>query len=174
MTNEWIPNPGTGVIPVREGETLVAVRLRDGSEDISNDAKAWDWSNAYGDYSITHFKVSPPPIPKPVTMSADEVLIRAREAAIEVYGWTAVATRRGGHDNTSAIQAILAYERDRAKPLAEVAPHTAEDPDERAAYEASTAQGLYNPGDRPSFVVWRETTIGRAMIAMFRAGKATR
>ena len=110
-------------------------------------------------------------------MSADEVLIRAREAAIEVYGWQdkyCENVRKAEHDGLTTIRAILVYERDRAKPLAEVAPHTAEDPDERAAYEASTAQGLYNLGDHPSFVVWRETTIGRAMIAMFLTGKAAR
>ena len=115
----------------------------------------------------------------PATMSADEVLIRAREAVIEAYQWQGKdmwgGFRAGKNDGSDdCIQAILAYERDRAKPLAEVAPHTAEDPDERAAYEVSITQGLYHLGDHPSFAAWRKTVIGRAMIAMFHTGKAAR
>ena len=76
------------------------------------------------------------------TMSADEVLIRAREAVIELYD--AIINiedmRAAKHDDSSAIQAILIYERDRAKPLAEVAPHTAEDPDDRVAYDLYAEQ----------------------------------
>ena len=112
----------------------------------------------------------------PATMSADEVLIRAREATIEFYD-AIINTedmRAARHDDSSPIQAILIYERDRAKPLAEVAPHTAEDPDERAAYEVSITQGLYHLGDHPSFAAWRKTVIGRALIAMFHTGKAAR
>lgn len=181
MTNEWIPNPGTGVNPVREGETLVAVRFRDGDEHVSKDAEIWGWKGGNADNIITHYRVSPPrtaaPIAKPAIMSADEVLIRAREAVIETFEWTgsgAAEMQRGNADGNGMIKAILVYERDRAKPLAEVAPHTAEDPDERAAYEASITQGLYNPGSRPSFEAWRETVLGKAMIATFRAGKAAR
>ena len=40
----------------------------------------------------------------------------------------------------AARDAIVAYERDRAKPLAEVAPHTAEDPDDRTAYDLYVEQ----------------------------------
>lgn len=74
------------------------------------------------------------------TMSADEVLIRAREAVIVTWVWSEDDVRdienirAARHDGFTNIRAILAYERDRAKPLAEVAPHTAEDPDERSAY----------------------------------------
>lgn len=72
------------------------------------------------------------------TMSADEVLIRAREAAIAAFEWRgtfAAETRKGTDDNMNTIRAILTYERDRAKPLVEVAPHTAEGLDELAAYD---------------------------------------
>ena len=40
----------------------------------------------------------------------------------------------------AARDAIVAYERGRAKPLAEVAPHTAEDPDDRTAYDLYVEQ----------------------------------
>lgn len=85
---------------------------------------------------------------KPATMSADEVLIRAREAVIEAYQWQGKdmwgGFRAGKNDGSDdCIQAILAYERDRAKPLAEVAPHTAEDPDDRVAYEMYAAMADY-------------------------------
>lgn len=145
MTNEWLPNPGTGVSPVREGETLTKVLLRSGNEHFAeNHWSNWSWSEA-GQYTVTHYQVSPPRKAEPATMSADEVLIRAREAAIEVYKWTAAATRHGGNDRSAVIQTILAYERDRAKPLAEVAPHIAEDPDEKAAYDLYVAQCGRNP-----------------------------
>ena len=85
------------------------------------------------------------------TMSADEVLIRAREAAIEAWNLfgegnlidegNKETVRNGSDDDATPIRAIVAYERDRAKPLAEVAPHTAEDPDERIAYDIYTAGG---------------------------------
>ena len=141
MTNEWLPNPGTGVSPVREGETLTKVLLRSGNEHFAeNHWSNWSWSEA-GQYTVTHYQVSPPRKAEPATMSADEVLIRAREAAIEVYKWTAAATRHGGNDRSAVIQTILAYERARAKPLAEVAPHTAEDPDDRAAYKMCKEEG---------------------------------
>ena len=78
------------------------------------------------------------------TMSADEVLIRAREAAIEVCLWqsggTASEVRCGDRDDYIVIKSIVAYERDRAKPLAEVAPHTVEDPDDRVAYDLYAEQ----------------------------------
>ena len=77
------------------------------------------------------------------TMSADEVLIRAREAAIEGDGWPDTDhknIRSGDFDNLTSIRSIVAYERDRAKPLAEVAPHTVEDPDDRVAYDLYAAQ----------------------------------
>lgn len=80
---------------------------------------------------------------KPATMSADEVLIRARELMIEAFKWKgddATSVRSGDQDDTYLIQAILAYERDRAKPLAEVEPHTVEDPDEREAYDLYAEQ----------------------------------
>lgn len=145
MTNFWIPNPGTGVIPVREGEILTAYMLRSGSVNRRpNEATSYDWSDCNNNYSIAHFQVSPPRKAEPATMSADEVLIRAREAAIEVWKcdieW-AEKTRRAEDDAASAIQAVLAYERNRAKPLAEVAPHTVEDPDERIAYDIYIAGG---------------------------------
>ena len=79
----------------------------------------------------------------PATMSADEMLIRAREATIEVGGWDgecAEKIRNTRNDNLLSIKAILTYERDRAKPLAEVAPHTAEDPDDRTAYDLYVEQ----------------------------------
>ena len=145
--NEWLPNPGTGVSPVREGETLVALRLENGREYDGDDADTWYWGGGYSDGFITHFQVSPPrtaaPIAEPATMSADEVLIRAREAAIEALKWRgtfAAETRKGNDDNMNTIQAIRAYERDRAKPLAEVAPHTVEDPDDRVAYDLYAKQ----------------------------------
>ena len=81
----------------------------------------------------------------PATMSADEVLIRAREATIEFYD-AIINTedmRAARHDDSSPIQAILIYERDRAKPLAEVAPHTAEDADDRTAYDLYAAMADY-------------------------------
>ena len=82
------------------------------------------------------------------TMSADEVLIRAREATIEAWkgeGDFAKKTRSGVHDRLNPIKAIIVYERDRAKTLAEVAPHTAEDPDEKVAYDLYVAQCGRNP-----------------------------
>ena len=106
----------------------------------------------------------------PATMSADEVLIRAREATIEVFGWQgtfAAETRRGDYDDDfESIRAILVYERDRAKPLAEVAPHTAEDPDERAAYEMSMEKG--------GLFTWEErhhVPHYRAMLAAIKRGR---
>ena len=140
--NDWIPNPGTGDNPVRKGETLTGLRFRNGSESVNGISGAkWSWSEE-GQYTITHYRVTPPrtaaPIAEPTTMSADEVLIRAREAVIESKGWpdTDHKNIRGAiNDHFDVIQAIIAYERDRAKPLAEVAPHTAEDPDDRVAYD---------------------------------------
>ena len=82
----------------------------------------------------------------PATMSADEVLIRAREAVIVTWVWSEDDVRdienirAARHDGFTNIRAILAYERDRAKPLAEVAPHTAEDPDELSAYDLYAEQ----------------------------------
>jgi hypothetical protein len=144
MTNEWLPNPGTGDNPVREGEKLVALRFQYGHEHIPVcSADKWEWKA--GD--ITHFKVSPPrtatPTAEPATMSADEVLIRAREALIAVSSPASEDIklfRHGGVDEYDTIQAIIAYERDRAKPLAEVAPHTVEDPDDREAYDLYAEQ----------------------------------
>lgn len=84
----------------------------------------------------------------PATMSADEVLIRAREALI---GASSPASediklfRHGDVDEYDTIQAIVAFHRDLSKPLDEVAPHTAEDPDERAAYDLYVAQCGRNP-----------------------------
>ena len=131
--NEWILNPGTGN-PVREGETLTAYRLGDGRTCFKPvAADRYKWSKDGDD--ITHYQVSPPRVAEPATMSADEVLIRAREAAIEVCLWPAAEVRGGDRDDYLIIKAILAYERDRAKPLAEVAPHTVEDPDDRVAYD---------------------------------------
>ena len=135
MTNEWIPHDGTGVNPVREGETLTAYKLRSGVEyRRPAEASSYDWRDEYRNHSITHYRVTPPraaaPIAEPATMSADEVLIRAREAAIEAYQWQGKdmwgGFRAGKNDSDDRIQAILVYERDRAKPLADVAPHTAE------------------------------------------------
>ena len=138
MTNEWIPNPSTGVNPVREGETLVAVRFQGGSENYDGiHWSKWSWSEE-GEYTITHYQVSPPRKAEPATTSADEVLIRAREALIAISSPTSEDIklfRHGGVDEYDTIQAIIAYERDRAKPLAEVAPHTAEDPDLKEARE---------------------------------------
>ena len=142
--NQWIPNPGTGN-PVREGETLTAIRLKNGEVRYTARADIWRWWVGNGATTITHFQVSPLRVTEPATMSADEVLIRAREAAIEAYQWQGNdmwgGFRAGKNDGSDdCIQAILAYERDRAKPLAEVAPHTAEDPDERAAYDLYAEQ----------------------------------
>ena len=133
----WIPHDG-GPNPVREGETLVGVRFRDGDEEAyRRPAHEWRWSHIGHIGDITHYAVTPPRVAAPVTkpnapMSADEVLIRAREALIEAYGWPdepATQTRLGDSDDFTPIIAIIAYERDRAKPLAEVAPHTVEDAD---------------------------------------------
>ena len=158
MTNFWIPNPGTGVSPVREGEILTAYMLRSGSVNRRpNEATSYDWSDCNNNCSIAHFQVSPPrtaaPTAEPVTMSADEVLIRAREAVIigsNCGSDDAVRWRNTERDDFVLIQVILAYERDRAKPLAEVAPHTAEDPDERSAYN------LYLNECSAQFFSWAE------------------
>lgn len=170
MTNDWIFHDGTDNNPVREGETLVAVRFQGGSEDISNDAEGWDWSNKYGDYSITHFQVSPPRKAEPATMSADEVLIRAREAVIEAWGGMSAKEieeiRAGRHDEFASIQVILAYERDRAKPLAEVAPHTAEDPDDRAAYDIYLDSGGFCPWEDRHSATWY-----RSILAGIKRGR---
>lgn len=109
---------------------------------------------------------------EPATMSADEVLIRAREATIEAWkgeGDFAKKTRSGVHDRLNPIKAIIVYERDRAKPLAEVAPHTAEDPDERAAYDVCF--GLYRLGALVVFADWRASPLGRSMIAAIKRGR---
>ena len=150
--NQWLPNPGTGN-PVREGETLTELRFRNG-EKRKDDGRNWHWGAVGGTFDITHYQVSPPRKAEPATMSADEVLIRAREAAIEVEGWDGECVenvRNARIDSLLSIKAILAYERDRAKPLAEVAPHTAEDPDERTAYDLYVKQcgnDLFPWGDR--------------------------
>lgn len=74
--NQWIPNPGTGN-PVREGETLAAIRFRDGSEnDDCGHGSNWAWGKA-GSLSITHYQVSPPRVAEPATMSATEAEIAA-------------------------------------------------------------------------------------------------
>jgi hypothetical protein len=100
------------------------------------------------------------PVTEPAPMSADEVLIRAREAAIEVFGWQGVLAaemRRGVHDDYESIKAIITYERDRAKPLAEVAPHTVENADERVAYDlyAKEAGAVYSFAERKSSPPYR-------------------
>lgn len=107
------------------------------------------------------------------TMSADEVLIRAREAVIEAYHWLMAGRkddfRAGKNDSVDCLQAILIYERDRAKPLTEVAPHTAEDPDERAAYDVCL--GLYRLGTLVAFADWRASPLGRSVIAGIKRGR---
>ena len=144
--NQWIPNPGTGN-PVREGETLTELRfsISHGCTPKDN-AGAYDWSHK-GPSIITHYQVSPTrtaaPTAEPATLSADEVLIRAREATIEFYD-AIINTedmRAARHDDSSPIQAILIYERDRAKPLAEVAPHTVEDVDKTEAERIAVEYG---------------------------------
>ncbi len=169
MTNNWIPHDGWAN-PVREGETLVAVRFRNGKEQ-NGDGRNWDWGDTGGTFDITHYQVSPPCVTQPATMSADEVLIRAREAAIaampKTYTDWAYKTRNARHDSIAAIQSILAYERDRAKPLAEVAPHTAEDPDERAAYGMCRAR-------QGQIFTWEEregSTMYRGFLAGIKRGR---
>ena len=105
----------------------------------------------------------------PATLSADEVLIRAREAMIEAFEWQdafAAEARKGGDDDMNTIQAIRAYERDRAKPLAEVAPHTVEDPDERAAYDIYTAGGGVLPWEARE-----HSHVYRSIIAGIKRGR---
>lgn len=167
MTNEWKLNPGTGVNPVREGETLTGLRFRDGSETGAKH-NGYLWGDA-GNTTITHYQVSSPRVTEPATMSADEVLIRAREAAIELCRWPAAEVRGGDRDDYLIMKAIIAYERDRAKPLAEVAPHTAEDPDERAAY--MVCAGLYRLGALAGFADWRASPLGRSVIAAIKRGR---
>ena len=140
--NPWIPNPGTGN-PVREGETLTAIKLKNGEVRYTARADIWRWWVGNGATTITHYQVSPLRVTEPATMSADEVLIRAREATIEFYD-AIINTedmRAARHDDSSPIQAILIYERDRAKPLAEVAPHTVEDVDKTEAERIAVEYG---------------------------------
>jgi hypothetical protein len=129
MTNDWIPNPGTGN-PVREGETLTAIKLKNGEVRYTARADIWRWWVGNGATTITHYQVSPLRVIDPATMSADEVLIRAREAAIGATPHTERNLRAGDYAYESTVggcvRAILAYERDRAKPLAEVAPQAKE------------------------------------------------
>ena len=183
-TSDWIPHDG-GPNPVREGETLVGykLRFRNGTEREHVYSTNWpNWpSSKIGSRNVTHYRVSPPRVGEPATMSADEVLIRAREAVIAVWNWTGAynaetrrgdynaETRRGDNDNGNYIQAIIAYERDRAKPLAEVAPHTAEDPDDRAAYDVCL--GLYRLGTLVAFADWRASPLGRSVIAGIKRGR---
>ena len=152
--NQWIPNPGTGN-PVREGETLTELRfsISHGCTPKDN-ADAYDWSHK-GPSIITHYQVSPTrtaaPTAEPATLSADEVLIRAREAAIAAWNLDGEGdligegnketVRNGSDDDATPIRAILAYERDRAKPLAEVAPHTVEDVDKTEAERIAVEYG---------------------------------
>ena len=76
-------------------------------------------------------------------VQSPEVLVRAREALIatgcsEAF---AVEVRASKHDDNGRIAAILAFHRDLSRPLAEVAPHTVEDADERAAKAISAERG---------------------------------
>ena len=165
---EWHKHDG-GTNPVREGETLVEVMFRNGDK-CSCDHNDWHWGNGCEDATITHYRVTPPRAPP---MSAEEVLVRAREAAIEVWGITTddpkALVRSGDDDRSTIIRAILAFHRDLSRPLAEVAPHTVEDADERAAYDLyAKTGGIYAFPDRMESETYRNT------LAAYRAGKAAR
>ena len=138
----WIEHDG-GPNPVREGETLVAYRLRGGGECAGYFGGKYPlvWSHGKDlprcDH-ITHYAVTPPraSITPPAPMDAAEVLVRAREAVIELGFWDYTAVdgfRAAKQDDDEYIRAILAFHRDLSRPLAEVAPHTVEDAD---AWEA--------------------------------------
>ena len=174
MTTEsdWIAHDG-GPNPVRVGETLVAFKRRDGHvagrKQCSADGSVYHWGRSAiePDYDITHYRVTP----LRASMSAEEVLVRAREAAIEACdmgGAEATATRSAKHDKYGVIRAILAFHRDLSRPLAEVAPHTV-DADERAAWEIyRTNGGGFVWGERHDSKHWRTA------LAAYRAGKAAR
>ena len=165
---EWHKHDG-GTNPVREGERLVEVMFRNGDK-CSCDHNDWHWGNGCEDATITHYRVTPPRAPP---MSAEEVLVRAREAMVAAcFGdcaESAARTRAGGIDSLSEIRAILAFHRDLSRPLAEVAPHTVEDADERAAYDLyAKTGGIYAFPDRMESETYRNT------LAAYRAGKAAR
>ena len=174
----WIPHYG-GDNPVRWSEVLAAARFRNGETDRpSNRAYEYDWKHNNSPFDITHYAVTPPrvaaPVTEPAPMSADEVLIRAREAFIESEYFSAslnAIVRNGSSDDGRPIRAILAFHRDLSKPLAEVAPHTVEDADERVAWEIYQQQ---LPGSLFSFEERNETPSYSHLLAAYRAGKAAR
>lgn len=164
--SDWIERDG-GPNPVREGETLVALRFRSGWEGLTAvTGFKWKWGED-GKGTITHYRVTPPR----ASMSADEVLVRAREAVIEVCKWgagSADKVRNAEADNLHEIRAILAFHRDLSRTLAEVAPHTVEDADERAAWEIYATQ--MHETTYP-FAERHKSLHYRCALAAYRAGK---
>ena len=135
----WIEHDG-GLNPVREGETLVSWKLRSGGSVQTNkgsDNSFLTWPHQGTHYDITHYAVTPPraTITPPAPMDAAEVLVRAREAVIgqRCSDEAKAVIRNAKADDCCEIRAILAFHRDLSRPLSDVAPHTVEDADERAA-----------------------------------------
>ncbi len=172
----WIEHDG-GLNPVREGETLVAYRLRNGMENASSVGAAgsytWQYEKCYPHhYQITHYAVTPPraTITPPAPMDAAEVLVRAREAAVEVMECGDYMRRRTPEQST-ILRAILTFHRDLSRPLSEVAPYAVEDADERAVYALYVER--FKPHDYP-FEQRAQSTAYKDMLAAYRAGKAAR